>query len=75
MTVKDGGRAVPVDAEKVAGMFEATGDLDDWNGAAKLLVNVEVVGDCLQGTASPTMRFKVTAGDGAAEKAFLRIRK
>ena len=75
VTVKDGGRAVQVDAEKVAGMFEATGDLDDWNGAAKLPVNVEVVGDGSQGTANSTMRFKVTAGDGAAERTFMRIRR
>ena len=40
VVVKDGERVVAVDAEKVAAMFEATGDLGDWNGAAKLTPTV-----------------------------------
>ena len=68
--VKDGDTAVAVDAEKVAAMFEATGDLGDWNGAAKLTPTVTAeAGD------GATMRFKVTPGDGTAPRAFLRIRK
>ena len=51
-------------------MFEATGDLGDWNGAAKLTPEVTVEeGD------GATMRFTVTPGDGTAPRAFLRIRK
>ena len=70
VTVKDGETAVTVNAEKVAAMFEATGDLGDWNGAAKLTPTVTVEeGD------GATMRFKVMPGDGIAPRAFLRIRK
>ena len=70
ITVKDGEDAVAVASEKVAAMFEATGDLGDWNGAAKLTPEVTVEeGD------GATMRFKVTPGDGTAPRAFLRIRK
>ena len=57
-------------AEKVKAMFEATSDLGDWDGAAKLTPAVSVeTGD------GATMRFKVTPGDGTATRAFLRIRK
>ena len=70
VAVKDGETAVAVDPEKVAAMFEATGDLGDWNGAAKLTPEVVVEdGD------GATMRFKVTPGDGTAPRAFLRIRR
>ena len=59
VTVRDGGDAVKCAAEKVAAMFEATSDLGDWNGGAKLspLVTVEkpVAGDPAE-----MMRFKVT---------------
>ena len=69
-TVKDGGTVVAVDPVKVAAMLEATGDLGDWNGAAKLTPTVTVEeGD------GATMRFKVMPGDGIAPRAFLRIRK
>jgi len=70
VAVKDGETAVAVDPEKVAAMFEATGDLGDWNGAAKL--TPEVVVEDGEGA---TLRFKVTPGDGTAPRAFLRIRK
>ncbi len=72
VTVKDGERGVAVDADCVAGMFEATSDLGDWTGA-KLPVDVEVVDD---GGSSPShqMRFKATPG-GSPSQAFLRIRK
>lgn len=70
VTVKDGESVVAVNAAKVKAMFEATGDLGDWNGAAKLTPEVTVEeGD------GATMRFKVTPGDGTAPRAFLRIRK
>ena len=62
--------AVQADAAKVAEMFEATSDLGDWDGAAKLTPMVEV----LEGDGA-TMRFNVTPGDGTATSAFLRIRK
>ena len=70
VTVKDGEKAVKCAAEKVKEMFEATSDLGDWNGAAKLMPTVLVEDG--EGT---TMRFKVTPGDGTATRAFLRIRK
>jgi uncharacterized repeat protein (TIGR02543 family) len=71
VTVKDGERAVAVAAAKVAAMFEATGDLGDWTGAAKLTPTVTTSGT----DASGKMTFVVTPGDGTAAKAFLRIRK
>ena len=70
VTVKDGDEAVKCAAEKVKGMFEATSDLGDWNGAAKMLPSVTV-----EDSEGATMRFKVTPGDGTAMRAFLRIRK
>ena len=71
VTVKDGESAVAVSAAKVAAMFEATGDLGDWTGAAKLMPTVTPSGT----DASGKMTFVVTPGDGTAAKAFLRIRK
>ena len=71
VTVKDGASAVAVDAAKVAAMFEATSDLGDWDGAAKLAPTVTTSGT----DASGKMTFVVTPGDGTAAKAFLRIRK
>ena len=70
VVVKDGEEAVKCAAEKVKGMFEATSDLGDWNGAAKLTPAVSV-----EAGEGATMRFKVTPGDGTAMRAFLRIRK
>ncbi len=71
VAVKDGASAVAVDAAKVAAMFEATGDLGDWTGAAKLTPTVTTSGT----DASGKMTFVVTPGNGTAAKAFLRIRK
>ena len=71
VTVKDGESAVAVNAAKVAAMFEATSDLGDWTGAAKLTPTVTTSGT----DASGKMTFVVTPGDGTAAKAFLRIRK
>ena len=71
VTVKDGESAVAVSAAKVAEMFEATGDLGDWTGAAKLTPTVTTSGT----DASGKMTFVVTPGDGTAVKAFLRIRR
>ncbi len=67
VTVKDGEDSVECSAEKVKSLFEATGNLGDWAGDAKLPVEVEVIGT------SP-MRFRVTPGDGTSPSAFLRIR-
>ena len=71
VTVRDGDEVVNVDAEKVATMFEATRDLNDWTGEAKLVPNVRSVtkGD------NGMMTFDVILGDGTATSAFLRIRK
>ena len=71
VTVKDGEMVVAVDAEKVAAMFEATSDLGDWTGAAKLMPTVTTTGIDANGK----MTFVVTPGDGTASKAFLRIRR
>jgi len=71
VTVVDGDSAVRCSAEKVRALFEATSDLRDWYGAARLepLVTVEA-------SADPTkMRFKASPGDGSAARAFLRIRR
>ena len=70
VTVRDGEEAVKCAEEKVKDMFEATSDLGDWNGAAKMLPTVTV-----EESEGATMRFKVTPGDGTAPQAFLRIRK
>jgi uncharacterized repeat protein (TIGR02543 family) len=70
VTVKDGEEAVKCVAEKVKEMFEATSDLGDWEGSAKLTPAVSV-----EAGEGATMRFKVTPGDGTAQRAFLRIRK
>ena len=71
VTVRDGESAVAVNAAKVAAMFEATGDLGDWTGAAKLTPTVTTTGT----DASGKMTFVVTPGDGTASKAFLRIKR
>jgi len=70
VTVRDGEEAVACAAEKVAAMFEATSDLGDWDGAAKMSPTVTV-----EDGEGATMRFKVTPGDDTAPRAFLRIRK
>ena len=71
VVAKAGGNIVAVDPAKVAVMFEATSDLNDWNGAAKLTPEVEVLGTDANGK----MTFAVTPGDGTAPSAFLRLRK
>jgi len=71
VSVKDGERAVAVDANSVAGMFEATSDLGDWTGAAKLTPTVTTTGTDANGK----MTFVVTPGDGTVSRAFLRIRR
>ena len=55
-------------------MFEATSDLGDWDGAAKMSPTV-MVEEPVAGDSAETMRFKVTPGDGTSPQAFLRIRK
>lgn len=73
VVVKDDGMAVKCDAGKVAGMFVATSDLGDWDGAAKLYPKVEVAAGT--GNADDLeMRFTV-ALDTIPAQAFLRIRK
>ena len=71
VTVKDGESAVAVSVANVAAMFEATSDLGDWDGAAKLTPTVTTSGT----DASGKMTFVVTPGDGTAAKAFLRIKR
>ena len=69
--VKDGDNAVKVATEKVAAMFEATSDLGDWNGEAKLSPIVSVLGTDQNGK----MSFAVKPGEGKATRAFLRIKQ
>ena len=68
--VKDGEDVVKVAEEKVAAMFEATSDLRDWTGAAKLTPTVSGA----TRNADNTMTFTVTPGDGTAKSAFLRVK-
>ena len=70
VTVKDGTDAVRCAAEKVKDMFEVTGDLGDWYGAAKLMPTVTT-----EASDGATMYFSVKPGDGTSPRAFLRIRK
>ena len=67
VTVKDGEKIAAVDAEKVAALFECTGDLTDWSGAS-IPVSVEP-----QEGEVGTMRFRVTPEDAKTSRAFLRI--
>ena len=69
--VKDGDNAVKVATEKVAAMFEATSDIGDWNGEAKLSPIVSVLGTDQNGK----MSFAVKPGEGKATRAFLRIKQ
>lgn len=71
VVAKAGGNIVAVDPEKVAARFEATSDLRDWNGAAKLTPDVKD----RDTDANGKMTFAVTLGDGTAPSAFLRITK
>jgi hypothetical protein len=68
--VKDGEDVVKVAEEKVAAMFEATSDLCDWTGAAKLSPTVSGA----TRNADNTMTFTVIPGDGTTKSAFLRIK-
>ena len=70
VAVRDGEETVRCSAEKMAALFEATSDLGDWSGAAKLIPLVTVEDDV-----GDIARFTVVFGDGTARKAFLRIRK
>ncbi|MBQ9432339.1 MAG: S8 family serine peptidase [Kiritimatiellae bacterium] len=71
VTVKDGENAVEVSAAKVAALFEATTDLNDWTSPKKKLdPHAEAAGG--DGT---TVRVRVTPGDGSVPKAFLRIKR
>lgn len=68
VTMKDGEREAVVDAGKVAGMFEATRSLLDWEGEAKVSAPATPAG-----RAGATMRFGVTVGDGTEKASFLRL--
>ena len=70
VVVKDGEEIALVDEEKVASMFEATGDLGDWDGAAKLIPSVSNATRNQDGT----MTFTVVPGDSTVTSAFLRIK-
>ena len=69
VTVKDGGETVMVNAEKVTAMLEATTDLADWTGAAKV---VPVVHDIIRDEHG-VITFAVTP-QGSSSSFFLRVR-
>lgn len=71
VTVKDGETPKAVASKKVAEMFEATSDLKDWTGDARLNPTVT---DHTNGVSSP-VRFTVQTGNSKSGKAFLRLRK
>ena len=71
VTVKDGESAVAVSVANVAAMFEATSDLGDWDGAAKLTPTVTVSGTDSNGK----MTFNILPGVGLGTRAFLRIKR
>ena len=68
VVVNDGEMEVLVDADKIAGLFEATGNPGDWNGTATLPAIAKPTG-----ADGAEMRFKVLPGDGTSGAAFLRI--
>ena len=68
VTVRDGGEMVMVNAEKVTAMLEATTDLADWTGAAKV---VPVVHDIIRDEHG-VMTFAVTS-QGSSSSFFLRV--
>jgi hypothetical protein len=70
VTVKDGERIVGANSSKVGAMFEATSDLNDWNGASKITPSVTS-----EASDGDLMRFKVTPGGRTVNRMFLRIRK
>ena len=70
VVVKDGARSVNVDATKVASMFEATSDLEDWTDAAKVELSVTPVDGTGEG-----VHFLVAPVDVSAERVFMRIKK
>lgn len=66
VTVEGGG--APVGVSKVAGMFEVTRNLMDWEGEAKVTASATPAG-----RDGATMRFAVTLGDGTEKSSFLRL--
>jgi hypothetical protein len=71
VTVTDGANPAAVASEKVRGMFEATSDLGDWDGDAKLTLGVEEI----TGGSGSTLRFRVTPDStGTNDRAFLRVK-
>ena len=70
IVVRDGEDVAVVSSEKVAAMFEATSDLRDWEGTARLSPNAEAL---MVGQTS-AVRVKVRPGDGTAPSAFLRLK-
>ena len=76
VAVKDGDEVVKCAADKIKDMFEATTDLGDWNGTAKLKPTVTVVhgGNSAAEDGCSSMRFTVVPGDGTATRAFLRVK-
>ena len=68
--VKDGERSVVVDSAKIKSMVEATGNLNDWSGAAKLTPTVTA-----DGMDGAIIRLKVTPGGSSPKCMFIRLRK
>ena len=68
--VKDGERSVVVDSTKIKSMVEATGNLNDWSGAAKLTPAVTV-----DGMDGAIIRLEVIPGGSSPKCMFIRLRK
>jgi len=78
VVVKDGDETVQCAAEKVKDMFEAVSDLSVWSEGRRVEDNVSCqmpLTVTIDESSSPSaMRFKMTPGDGTADKAFLRMK-
>ena len=68
VTVKDGETSVPVDAAKVAALFDAATNPNDWETTPRLPVTATQTG-----TDGDTLLFRVSPGTGTEPAIFLRL--
>jgi hypothetical protein len=66
----DGDRLRDVNAEKVAAMFEATSNLNNWSGSSKVTPSVTT-----EEVSAKTMRFRILPGSGTLRQIYIRQRK
>lgn len=69
VVVRDGERAVAVAADRLKEMFEATGNVRDWDGPDKMIPVVTV-----EGIDGKNIRFRVAVGGDSDDMAFVRLR-